>query len=282
MIPEKLVTEFISDPLFDIREQVIVITGGGGVLPGALGRGLAARGARVMLLSRTLSKAQTIAAEIRAAGGEAIALAGDVTDRASMQAAAEKTLSEYGRIDHLINGAGGQVQGAIAMTADRFFELSEADLRAVIDLNLMGTILPSQVFGAYLARQKQGSILNFSSMASSRPLTRGVGYAAAKAAIDNFTRWLAVTLAREISPRLRVNAIAPGFFVGDQNRAMLMNETGELTPRGQTIIAHTPMGRFGKPDELLSATIWLLSPGASLVTGVVVPIDGGFGAFSGV
>lgn len=270
------------DPLFDLRDQVIVITGGGGVLPGALGRGLAARGARIVLLGRTLSKAQAIVTNIHEAGGQAIAIQGDVTERASLQAAADQTISAFGRIDHLINGAGGQRPGAIAMTADKFFDMSETDLRAVIDLNLMGTILPSQVFGAYLARQKQGSILNFSSLTTTRPLTRGVGYAAAKAAVDNFTKWLAITLAREISPRLRVNAIAPGFFVGEQNRAMLMNETGELTPRGQTIIAHTPMGRFGEPEELLSATIWLLSPGASLVTGIVVPIDGGFGAFSGV
>lgn len=275
-------TQFLTDPLFDLREQVIVITGGGGVLPGALGRGLAARGARIVLLSRTLSKAEEIATNILDAGGQAIAIAGDVTDRVSMQAAADQTISTYGRIDHLINGAGGQRPGAIATTAEMFFEMSETELRAIIDLNLMGTILPSQVFGAYLARQKQGSILNFSSLTTIRPLTRGVGYAAAKAAVDNFTRWLAITLAREISPRLRVNAIAPGFFVGEQNRALLVNEAGELTARGQAIIAHTPMGRFGDPDELLSATIWLLSPGASLVTGVVVPIDGGFGAFSGV
>lgn len=270
------------DPLFDLTDQVIVITGGGGVLPGALARGLAVRGAKLALVNRTLSKAETIAAEIRGAGGNALALAGDVTDRPSLEQAAQKIGEEFGRIDHLINGAGGQRTGAIAMSGEMFFELSEMELRAVIDVNLMGTLLPSQIFGKQIAAQKRGSVINISSMAASRPLTRVVGYAAAKAAIDNFTRWLAVTLAREISPQLRVNAIAPGFFVGEQNRALLMNETGELTPRGQSIIAHTPMGRFGVPDDLLATTIWLLSPGASFVTGIVVPVDGGFSAFSGV
>lgn len=273
---------FTADPLFVLSNQVIVMTGGGGVLMSALARGFAARGAHVALLNRTLSKSEPLAKEIRAKGGHAIALAGDVTDRASLERAAEKILNTFGNIDQLVNGAGGQRPGAIALTAETFFELPERELRAVIDLNLMGTILPSQVFGKFLAQQKRGSILNISSMAALRPLTRAVGYAAAKAAIDNFTRWLAVTLAREISPSLRVNAIAPGFFLGEQNRALLVNEAGELTPRGQSILAHTPMGRFGEPDDLLSTALWLLSPGASFVTGVVVPVDGGFSAYSGV
>ncbi len=270
------------DPLFDVSNQVIVITGGGGVLPGALARGFAARGAQVALLNRTLSKAETLANEIRVSGGNALALEGDVTERVSLERAGEKILNAFGKIDHLVNGAGGQRPGAIALTADKFFDLPESDLRAVIDLNLMGTILPSQVFGKHLAQQTRGSILNISSMAAMRPLTRVVGYAAAKAAIDNFTQWLAVMLARDISPSLRVNAIAPGFFLGDQNRALLVNDAGELTPRGQTIIAHTPMGRFGEPNDLLATALWLLSPGASFVTGVVIPVDGGFSAFSGV
>lgn len=270
------------DPLFDVREQVVVITGGAGVLPGAIARGLAARGARVVLLNRTLAKAEKMANDIQAEGGQALAVAGDVTERASLEAGAVQVIKAFGRIDHLINGAGGQRPGAIATQAQMFFDLSGSELRAVIDLNLMGTILPSQVFGKYLAEQKRGSILNISSMAAMRPLTRVVGYAAAKAAIDNFTQWLAVTLAREISPALRVNAIAPGFFVADQNRSLLVMETGEPTPRGKSILAHTPMGRFGEADDLISTAIWLLSPGAAFVTGIVVPVDGGFSAFSGI
>lgn len=270
------------DPLFDLREQVIAVTGGGGALPGALARGLAARGARVALVSRTLSKAEHIAAEIRAAGGAALALKADVTDRVQLEAAAEAVVGAFGRVDHLINGAGGNRPGAMAPTAQDFFDLPAEDLRAVVDLNLMGAVLAAQVFGKRLAMQGRGSILNISSMAALRPLTRVVGYAAAKAALDNFTRWLAVTLARDISPALRVNAIAPGFFIGDQNRSLLVDAAGALTPRGETIVAHTPMRRFGQPDDLLAATIWLLSPGAAFVTGVVVPVDGGFSAFSGV
>lgn len=275
-------TRFIADPLFDLRDQVIVITGGGGVLPGALARGLAARGAQLALVSRTFAKTETIANEIRAQGGTALAVAGDVTDRASLETAAAKIVDTYGRIDHLLNGAGGNQAGATVVSAQDFFDLPAQELRAVIDLNLMGAILSAQVFGKEIAAQKRGSILNVSSMAALRALTRVIGYGAAKAALDNVTRWLAVTLAREISPALRVNGIAPGFFIGEQNRALLQNKAGELTPRGQTILSHTPLGRFGEPDDLLATVIWLFSPGAAFVTGIVVPVDGGFSAFSGV
>lgn len=271
-----------SDPLFDLTPQVIVITGGGGTLPGAIARGLAARGARVALLNRTLPKAERVADEIRAAGGTAMALTADVANRASLEAAAEQVITTFGGVDHLINGAGGNRPGATADSAQAFFDLPVAELEAVLTLNFTGAVLASQVFGRLIAQQKRGSILNISSMAATRSLTRVVGYAAAKAALENFTRWLAVTLARDVSPEVRVNAIAPGFFIGEQNRALLMSDSGELTSRGQSIIAHTPLGRFGQPDDLLSTVIWLLSPGAAFVTGVVVPVDGGFSAFSGV
>jgi NAD(P)-dependent dehydrogenase (short-subunit alcohol dehydrogenase family) len=272
----------MPDPLFDLREQVVVVTGGGGVLPGAIARGLAVRGARLALINRRLAKAEQVAEEIQVAGGQTIALAADVTDRASLEAAAKNVLAAFGRINHLINGAGGNRPGA-TVTPDRtFFDLPIEELRAVFDLNFTGAVLASQVFGRLLAQQKQGSILNISSMAADRPLTRVAAYAAAKAALENFTRWLAVTLARDVSPELRVNAIAPGFFVGEQNRRLLFTDSGGLTPRGEAILKHTPMGRFGQAEDLLSTVVWLLSPGAAFVTGIVAPVDGGFSAFSGV
>ena len=271
-----------QDPLFDLTGQVVVITGGGGVLASAIARGLAERGARLVLLGRTAEKLEQVSAAIRTAGGEAIGITADVTDRAGLEGAATIVAERFGRVDHLVNAAGGNRAGANAVRAEEFFTLDVAELRQVIDLNLTGVLLASQVFGRLIAERGAGSVLNISSMAAQRPLTRVVAYAAAKAAVDNFTRWLAVTLAREVSPQVRVNALAPGFFVGEQNRALLLDAAGNLTPRGQTIVDHTPMGRFGEPDELVGAATWLLSPGARFVTGIVVPVDGGFSAFSGV
>ncbi|MCC7362528.1 MAG: SDR family oxidoreductase [Anaerolineales bacterium] len=272
----------MTDMLFDLSGQVIVITGGGGVLPGALARGLAARGAQVALLGRTLSKAEAVATAIRAAGGRALALAADVTDRAALTAAAEQVTAEFGRVDHLINGAGGNRPGANAADGAAFFDLPPAELRAVFDLNLMGSLLPAQVFGRLIAQRGEGSLLNISSATSFRPLTRVVGYSAAKAGLNNLTQWLALTFARDLGPGLRVNAIAPGFFVGEQNRGLLYNADGQLSARGQAIINHTPMGRFGEAEELLGATVFLLSPAARFVTGVVLPVDGGYLAFCGI
>ena len=271
------------DSLFSLEGQVAAITGATGVLCGELARGLAKAGAKVAVLARSLENANALVAEITASGGQALAVACDVLDRPAVFSAYERVVEAFGRVDILINGAGGNQPGATVTPDLSFFDLTPDALEAVFDLNLLGTLYPCQAFGAQMARQDSGVILNISSMAAYRPLTRVVAYAAAKAAVSNFTEWLAVHLAKEYSPNIRVNAIAPGFFLTHQNRFLLTNQqTGELSPRGQAIIAHTPMGRFGDPADLLGATIWLASPAARFVTGVVVPVDGGFNAFSGV
>jgi NAD(P)-dependent dehydrogenase (short-subunit alcohol dehydrogenase family) len=252
--------------------------------------GLAGAGAKVGVIGRRAEVAAEVAARIEAAGGEAIALPADVLHTDQLEAARDAVLSRWGRIDLLVNAAGGNIPGATLAPDRTIFDLSEDAFREVFDLNLLGTLLPSQVFGAAMAgygvdlqgRDVRGCIINISSMVTQRAITRVVGYSAAKAAVDNFTRWLAVELARKFGAGLRVNAIAPGFFIGDQNRRLLLNEDGSLTARGQSIVEHTPAGRFGTPDELVSTLIWLCSPGARFVNGVVVAVDGGFGAFSGI
>ncbi len=270
--------------MFDLTGKVIVITGATGVLCGAMARHLAGAGARVGVLGRTREKVEGLVAEIRAAGGEALPLVADVLDKAALEAAAAQVLAAYGRVDGLINGAGGNRPEASTLPGERsFFDLPAEALQWVFDLNLVGTLLACQVFGAQMAAREQGVILNLSSMAAARPLTRVVSYSAAKAAVDNFTRWLAVYLAGEVGPGLRVNALAPGFFLTEQNRFLLTDaETGGLTARGEQIIGHTPMGRFGVPEDLLGTTVWLLSDASRFVTGIVVPVDGGFSAFGGV
>jgi NAD(P)-dependent dehydrogenase (short-subunit alcohol dehydrogenase family) len=274
----------MSDALFQIAGQSVVVTGATGVLGAALARGLADRGAHVSMLGRNAEKGEQIVASIRAAGGTATFVGVDVMDVESCRAACELVRSQYGRVDALINAAGGNHPDATAVPGGKtFFELDPQALRFVMDLNAMGTILPCQVFGKHFAEQQAGTIVNISSMAAIQPLTRVVGYAAAKAAVTNFTQWLSVYMCQQIGPGIRVNAIAPGFFLTEQNRYLLTErETGALTARGQTIVSHTPMGRFGEPDELLGTAIWLLSPASRFVTGIVVPVDGGFSAFSGV
>ncbi len=267
---------------FDISDRVIVATGGGGVLVGAMARGLASEGAKIAILDLFPEKAEAVANEINAAGGEAIALKADVLNKASLEAARDEILAKFGRVDALINGAGGNKAQATTSPDLSFFDLPQDAFKWVFDLNFIGTLLPSQVFGKLMAEQGEGVILNISSMNAFRPLTRIPAYSAAKAAVSNFTQWLAVHLAQEYTPNLRVNAIAPGFFLTEQNRFLLLDENENLTPRGQTIIDHTPAGRFGDPNDLLGAVLWLLSPASSFVTGVVIPIDGGFSAFSGV
>jgi NAD(P)-dependent dehydrogenase (short-subunit alcohol dehydrogenase family) len=255
---------------FGLEGSVAVVTGGSGALGSAMAAGLAAAGARVAIMGRDPARAEAAAAEV---GG--LALPADVLDREQLVTARERLLERWGRVDVLVNAAGGNVPDATLAPGASVFDLPEPAFREVVDLNLVGTLLPSQVFGAAIER---GTIVNVSSMAADRAISRTVGYSAAKAAVENLTRWLAV----ELAPDVRVNAIAPGFFVGEQNRRLLLDEQGELTERGRAIVAHTPAGRFGEADELIGTLLWLCGPGASFVTGTVVPVDGGFSASSGV
>ncbi len=268
--------------LFRINDRVIAITGGCGVLGSAIGLALAQQGASVVLLDLKTELSKEMQLAFEQAKGTYTIFQSNVLQRSSLIEAREHILSRFGRIDGLINGAGGNHPDATTGPSQPFFHLPTEAIRQVTDLNLLGTILPSQVFAEIFARQKQGVILNISSMNAFRPLTRIPAYSAAKAAVSNFTQWLAVHLAQEYSPNIRVNAIAPGFFLTEQNRFLLLDENDQLTERGQTIIDHTPMKRFGQPQDLIGAVIWLLSPASAFVTGTVIPIDGGFSAFSGV
>ena len=269
--------------LFDVKDKVIVITGGGGVLCGTMATALAKAGAKIAVLDIMEPAASKVADEIKSDNGQAVAIKCDVLDKKSLEAAKEKTIAELGQVDMLINGAGGNKKEATTTPDMKFFDLPADAIRFVFDLNFLGTFLPTQVFARDMAEKGQGVILNVSSMNAFRPLTKIAAYSAAKAAVSNFTQWLAVHLCQNYSKEIRVNAIAPGFFLTEQNRFLLTDEkSGELTDRGKTIIEHTPMGRFGEPQELTGTVMWLLSDAAKFVTGVVVPVDGGFSAFSGV
>jgi NAD(P)-dependent dehydrogenase (short-subunit alcohol dehydrogenase family) len=278
----------------DLRDRVALVTGGGGVLCSCMAEALAACGARVAVLGRRLEPLQSVVARIRAAGGQAMAVTGDVLDRATLERARGEIETAWGGVDILVNGAGGNHPKA---TAGRerleagdlaqppggptsFFDLTSEGVQEVFNLNFLGTLLPTQVFARGMAVKGRGVVINVSSMSALRPLTKVAAYSAAKAAVNNFTQWLAVHLSRT---GVRVNAIAPGFFLTEQNRALLTTPAGELTPRGRTIQAHTPLGRFGQADELVGALLWLASDrAAGFVTGTVVAVDGGFSAFSGV
>jgi NAD(P)-dependent dehydrogenase (short-subunit alcohol dehydrogenase family) len=267
----------------DLTGQTAVVTGGAGMLCAVLCRALASRGAVVAVLDLDGKAAQNLADEINGEGFKAIGISCNVLDRPSVEAASIEVMKISGRVDILINGAGGNDPAATTNPGQSFFDLPADALRRVFDLNLMGTILPSQIFGKIMAANKAGAILNISSMNAIRPLTRIAAYSAAKAGVSNFTQWLAVHMAQEYSPQIRVNALAPGFFLTEQNRFLLTEkEKGELTPRGRAIIEHTPLGRFGIPEDLVGAMFWLVSPAAAFVTGAVIPIDGGFSAYSGV
>ncbi len=267
---------------YDFTGKTAVITGGTGALGGVVARALVGCGANVVVLARNPTLPDELKRALDTGPGTYLGVYADVLQRELLAEAAQTILDRFGTVDFLINAAGGNHPEATTNQEQSFFDLPPEALRFVFDLNLLGTILPCQVYGRIMAEQGTGVILNFSSMAAITPLTRVVGYGAAKASVNNFTQWLAVHMAQEYSPRIRVNALAPGFFIGKQNRALLLNEDESLTPRGQTIIDHTPMGRFGQPEELLGTALWLLSPASAFVTGITVPVDGGFSAFSGV
>ncbi len=266
---------------FDLSGRVVVVTGGYGVLGGALASGLAAGGAHVAILGRRRDAAEAKVEEIRAAGGEATALVADVLDEGALRDARGELLRARGRIDALVNAAGGNVARA-RTDAKPVFDIPLDAHDEVMRLNLHGSVVPSLVFGEAMAQARAGAIVNISSMAALRSLSGVPGYTIAKAGLDAFTRWLAVDLARRYGDGIRVNAVAPGFFVSEQNRAVLLNPDGTHTVRAESILAHTPMGRFGRADELVGAVQWLCSDAASFVTGVVIPVDGGFSAFGGV
>lgn len=267
----------------DFTGQTVVITGGAGVLGGEIACALAGCGAQLAILDLKLEPGQALLKRMGKHAANAALFSVDVLKIESIRQAASEVLARFGTVDSLINAAGGNRPQATTSPDLKFFDLPADALRWVFDLNILGTILPCQVFGKIMAERGSGVILNISSMNAFRPLTRIPAYSAAKAGVSNFTQWLAVHMAQEYSPRIRVNAIAPGFFLTDQNRFLLQDrETGELTARGKSILAHTPMGRFGDPEDLLGAVIWLLSPASAFVSGTILPIDGGFSAYSGV
>lgn len=269
--------------MFSLENRVALVTGGTGVLGSAMAQGLSAAGARVVVLGRRAETGERVAGEIRSTGGEALAVAADVLDRAELERAATQIHERFGPVNILVNAAGGNQPGATTNEAHPFFDLDLGAVQEVFATNFTGLFQCCQVFGRDMAEHGSGCIVNIASMSGMRPLTRVPAYSAAKAAVANFTQWLAAHVAQEYSPQIRVNAIAPGFFLTEQNRYLLTHQdTGTWTPRGATIVAHTPMGRLGTPDDLIGTLLWLTSTAASFVTGVVVPVDGGFSAFGGV
>jgi len=268
----------------DFSGKVAVVTGGSGVLCSTLARALGAQGATVVVVGKThLERAQAVADDIVASGGQAMAAQADVLRKESLLDLSERVLGEYGRVDILVNGAGGARKEATTSPELPFFDLPEEAVRWVMDLNFLGTFFPCQVFGRQMVAQGSGAILNIASMGAIRPLTRSVVYSAGKAAVVNFTQWLAVHIGQEYSPNIRVNALVPGFFLTEQNRFLLYDPvTGALTERGQRILAHTPMGRLGKPEDLVGPALLLLSDAANFVQGATLVVDGGLGAYGGI
>jgi len=272
------------DDLFSVKGKVCVVTGSCGVLGGAMARGLAARGAKVVITGTKKDECDATSKDIVDSGFESIGIEADVTKEDDLQRMRAVILEKWGKINVLINAAGGNMPGATVPPHSSFFDVPIDDVRKVMDVNFIGTVLPCLVFGKAIEQGEEGGvIINISSMAAEKAtITRVMGYSASKAAVSNLTRWLATELGKKHGEKVRVNALAPGFFLGDQNRALLMNEDGTLTARGNKIIEGTPFGRFGKPEELLGPVVWLCSDASKFITGAIIPIDGGFSSFSGV
>ena len=270
------------DSLFSLKNKVAVVTGGTGVLGSSMVRALAMAGAKVAIVGRRKEVADDLAKQIKKEGGDAIGASADVLNAQQLVEARKVILDTFGSIDILVNGAGGNMAGATIPTDKTFLDLKVEEFQKVVELNLTGSVLPSQILAEPIMTARSGCIINISSMAAYLPITRVVGYSAAKAAISNFTQWMAVEMAKKFGEGIRVNAIAPGFFLTEQNRTLLTNNDGGLTDRGKSVINQTPFGRFGKPDELASTLIWLCSDGAKFVSGVVVAVDGGFSSYAGV
>ncbi|RHJ95409.1 SDR family oxidoreductase [Parabacteroides bouchesdurhonensis] len=266
--------------LFCVKDKVVIITGGAGILGKGIAKHLATEGAKIVILDRAIESGKQIVTEIKETGGEAIFFLTDVLDKEVLEQNKKDILTKYGRIDALLNAAGGNMAGATIAPDKTIFDLDIEAFRKVVDLNLFGTVLPTVVFAETMASQKEGTIVNFSSESALRPLTRVVGYGAAKAAISNLTKYLAGELAIKFGEGLRVNAIAPGFFLTEQNRALMTNPDGSYTPRAESVIAHTPFRRLGTPDELYGTIQYLISEASKFVTGTVAIVDGGFDAFS--
>ena len=270
------------DRLFNLEGKVAVITGGGGVLASEIGSGLAKAGIKIAFLDINEEAATLAAEKIIEIGGEAIGLKTNVLEIEALKETRDAILAKFGKIDILLNAAGGNMAGASVNPGQTIFDINVDALDKVTDLNFKGTVLPSLVFGEVMANNRSGNIINISSMAALQAITRQVGYSASKAAVSNFTMWMAMEMAMKFEGSVRVNAIAPGFFIGNQNRDLLINPDGSYTERSEKILNNTPMGRFGEASELVGAVLFLVSDSASFVTGVVLPIDGGFSTFSGV
>jgi NAD(P)-dependent dehydrogenase (short-subunit alcohol dehydrogenase family) len=268
--------------LFSIKSKIVLMSGATGVLGSALAEHLASEGAILVVMGRNEEKVKALVHNIERTGGRAFPLISDVIKEEALLKSRNVLLEEFGRIDVLINAAGGNMKGAVIAPDQTVLEADTEALRQVMELNYLGTFLPVKVFLPLFFKAEKGSIINISSMTASRPMTRVMGYSSAKAAIDNLTKWLSVEFCKKHGKDIRVNAIAPGFFLTEQNRSLLTRADGSLTDRGARILDHTPMGTFGEPSDLFGVTQWLCSDASAFVTGTIIPVDGGFSAYSGV